>query len=202
MPFLVQCLFLCMLSLYSLTCHSLSRPPVPLEICKLSYTKRPDLTTHISRSSHLRVSTDNTNEDNNNIPPKGFGQTPRPRIISPNRGTHPELEKFMMMYTCKICKHRNAQMISKVAYDKGMVVSTCKQCRNKHLIADNQGKLDFPSFGKKIEDFLAVKGEILMHKVIIFVQNAGVVFCSEFVRISQIDQWIFVCRRCRCSCHM
>jgi hypothetical protein len=29
-------------------------------------------------------------------------QTPRPKILSPKRGTHPELEKFMMMYTCKV----------------------------------------------------------------------------------------------------
>lgn len=85
-------------------------------------------------------------------------KTPRPKIISPSRGVHPELDKMMMMYTCKICKERNAQMITKVAYEQGMVVSTCKQCKNKHLIADNQGKLDFPSFGKKIEDFLAQKG--------------------------------------------
>ena len=46
-------------------------------------------------------------------------------------------------------------MITKVAYHNGMVVSTCKHCKNKHLIADNQGKLDMPEYGAKIEDYLA-----------------------------------------------
>jgi len=50
-------------------------------------------------------------------------------------------------------------MISKVAYANGMVVSTCKHCRNLHLIADNEGKMDMKQYGKKIEDYLREKGE-------------------------------------------
>lgn len=91
----------------------------------------------------------------------------KPRIIKPSNGyinkndkQIPNLnDKFLMMYTCNICKGRVAQMISKIAYQQGMVISTCTHCKNKHLIADNEGKLDFPSFGKKIEDFLQAKGE-------------------------------------------
>jgi len=49
--------------------------------------------------------------------------------------------------------------ISKVAYANGMVVSTCKHCRNLHLIADNEGKMDMKQYGKKIEDYLREKGE-------------------------------------------
>jgi len=50
-------------------------------------------------------------------------------------------------------------MISKVAYNYGMVITTCKTCRNRHLIADNEGKLDFKEYGKKIEEYLVQKGE-------------------------------------------
>jgi DNL zinc finger len=49
--------------------------------------------------------------------------------------------------------------VSKVAYNYGMVVSTCRHCKNKHLIADNEGKLDMPEYGKKIEEYLKSKGE-------------------------------------------
>lgn len=52
--------------------------------------------------------------------------------------------------------------VSKVAYTDGMVVSTCRHCQQKHLIADNQRKLDMPElhdYGQKIEDYLTAKGE-------------------------------------------
>jgi len=94
----------------------------------------------------------------------GFGSgssLPRPKVITPSLGSlNTQLEKFLMMYTCKICNHRNAQMVSKVAYNQGMVVSTCRQCKSKHLIADNEGKLDMAEYGKKIEDYLVnTRGE-------------------------------------------
>lgn len=44
----------------------------------------------------------------------GFGKSeiPKPEMIKPNRGkVNSELEKFLMMYTCKICNGRNAQMV-------------------------------------------------------------------------------------------
>lgn len=42
--------------------------------------------------------------------------TPRPKIISPKRGTHPELEKFMMMYTCKVRLSYGHQALWLVSY--------------------------------------------------------------------------------------
>ena len=90
----------------------------------------------------------------------GGSKIPKPTIITPSRGSqYPQLEKFLMMYTCKICTGRNAQMISKVAYNNGMVVSTCRHCKSKHLIADNEGKLDMQEYGRKIEDYLQQKNE-------------------------------------------
>jgi len=40
-----------------------------------------------------------------------------------------------------------------------MVLSTCKNCKNIHLIADNEKKLDMPEYGPKIEDYLTAQGE-------------------------------------------
>lgn len=41
-----------------------------------------------------------------------------------------------------------------------MVVSTCKHCKQFHLIADNERKLDMgKDYGPRIEDFLKSKGE-------------------------------------------
>jgi hypothetical protein len=82
-----------------------------------------------------------------------------PKIMKPMKSTTNLSARFLMMYTCKICSNRNAQMISKIAYSDGMVVSTCQKCSNRHLIADNQGKLDMPEFGKRVEDLLISKGE-------------------------------------------
>lgn len=85
----------------------------------------------------------------------------RKDVITPTPGVS-SLDKFLMIYTCKICNGRNAQMVSKVAYNEGMVVSTCKHCSNRHLIADNERKLDMgpdaPEY-RKVEEVLKERGE-------------------------------------------
>lgn len=41
-----------------------------------------------------------------------------------------------------------------------MVVSTCKTCKQYHLIADNERKLDMgKDYGRRIDEFLQAKGE-------------------------------------------
>ena len=56
----------------------------------------------------------------------GFGgsersEIPKPKIITPSRGKlNSNLEKFLMMYTCKICDGRNAQMVSKWSVNEKM----------------------------------------------------------------------------------
>lgn len=40
-----------------------------------------------------------------------------------------------------------------------MVVSTCRHCRVKHLIADNKGLLDLPEYGARIGEYLERRGE-------------------------------------------
>jgi hypothetical protein len=50
--------------------------------------------------------------------------------------------------------------ISKVAYYQGMVVSTCRHCKQYHLIADNERKLDMGGdYGKRVDEFLSSRGE-------------------------------------------
>ena len=47
--------------------------------------------------------------------------------------------RFLLGYTCRICTHRSYKSISKLAYEKGLVMVLCKKCNNKHLIVDHIG---------------------------------------------------------------
>ena len=50
----------------------------------------------------------------------GFSEKkmPKPNIIKPSEGPKGKMsiEKFLMMYTCKICSNRNAQMVRFMLY--------------------------------------------------------------------------------------
>ncbi|KAG5321661.1 DNLZ protein, partial [Pseudoatta argentina] len=67
--------------------------------------------------------------------------------------------KLKLMFTCKKCQTRTSMLISKLAYNKGVVIVRCEGCKNNHLIADNLGW--FSEIGKRtnIEKIMELKGE-------------------------------------------
>ena len=69
--------------------------------------------------------------------------------------------KLALGFTCKVCNTRNTKLISKQAYEKGVVLVKCEGCSNHHLIADNLGWWE--EYGGQgihnIEAILSAKGE-------------------------------------------
>uniref|UniRef100_A0A1B6GA22 DNL-type domain-containing protein n=1 Tax=Cuerna arida TaxID=1464854 RepID=A0A1B6GA22_9HEMI len=66
--------------------------------------------------------------------------------------------KMRLLFTCKKCNTRNDKLMSKLSYEKGIVIMRCDGCQNLHLIADNLDWFKNPQ-GRNIEEILASKGE-------------------------------------------
>lgn len=73
--------------------------------------------------------------------------------------TRQEGARLMLAFTCKKCNHQNSKTISKLAYEKGVVIAECDGCKNNHLIADNLGWFSDLNGKRNIEEILAEKGE-------------------------------------------
>ncbi|XP_014205537.1 uncharacterized protein LOC106637317 [Copidosoma floridanum] len=68
--------------------------------------------------------------------------------------------KLMLGFTCKRCNTRNEnKIITKLAYNKGVVIVRCDGCKNNHLIADNLGWFGPGHKTRNIETILRQKGE-------------------------------------------
>ncbi|XP_028129087.2 DNL-type zinc finger protein [Diabrotica virgifera virgifera] len=87
------------------------------------------------------------------IQPKPDSTTNKPQPIGKVKG------KLFLGYKCKVCSTNNSHFISKVAYEKGVVIVTCEGCKNHHLIADNLKWFTDLDGKRNIEDILAEKGE-------------------------------------------
>ncbi|KAM0734518.1 DNL-type zinc finger protein [Formica fusca] len=85
------------------------------------------------------------------------------RLLHENDKNCKELDKLegklKLMFTCKRCCTRNTRLISKLAYNKGVVIVRCNGCKNNHLIADNLGWFSEISTRTNIEKIMALKGE-------------------------------------------
>ncbi|KAJ3216853.1 hypothetical protein HDU67_008855 [Dinochytrium kinnereticum] len=68
--------------------------------------------------------------------------------------------RMLIGFTCKVCNHRNNKLMTKKAYETGVVIIICDGCNNKHLIADHLGWFDTTQgpLGT-IEDIMSRKGE-------------------------------------------
>jgi mitochondrial protein import protein ZIM17 len=62
-----------------------------------------------------------------------------------------------------VCGTRNGGFLSRRSYTHGVVICTCRGCRNRHLIADHLGWFEQ---GGTIETILAAKGETVRRRVL------------------------------------
>lgn len=95
-------------------------------------------------------------------------------------------DRFELQYTCKICETRNSHRVSRMAYRNGIVITVCKGCLSKHLIADNLGWTKYLggfNGDTNIEEFMKSMGrgdevsrvskEVFDLENILYVDNTG-----------------------------
>lgn len=78
---------------------------------------------HVRRSSDLAISADSESSEPTESP----------------KGTN---ERFQLVYTCNVCETRNLVEVQRVAWEDGVVISTCQGCENKHILSDAKGLMD------------------------------------------------------------
>jgi len=112
------------------------------------YIRNLTISKDINKETQIKIDTNDiklTNDDNNKVD----------MIDVP--GVKTGGDKFIIVYTCKVCDTRSAKKISKQGYNKGVVLVRCGKCQNLHLIADHLGV--FEDKGWDIQKYLAQSGE-------------------------------------------
>eukprot|EP00929_Paragymnodinium_shiwhaense_P000496 TRINITY_DN100733_c0_g1_i1.p1 TRINITY_DN100733_c0_g1~~TRINITY_DN100733_c0_g1_i1.p1 ORF type:complete len:269 (-),score=21.76 TRINITY_DN100733_c0_g1_i1:63-869(-) len=101
------------------------------------------------RSVGLRGVPENVCSANSTLPAPsgqllGASDSDRPSTSASSKGPVPlarvALRRFKILFGCKICDYKNSYMMSRLAYNEGIVIATCQgYCRNRHLISDKTG---------------------------------------------------------------
>lgn len=107
----------------------------------------------LSTTVRLHDSSKDNNQMNNEPPQKTSESNKQPlaKLVG----------KLRLMFTCKKCGTRSDKVISKLAYEKGVVIVRCDGCLNNHLIADNLGWFAGQKRCVNIEQIMAKKGEMV-----------------------------------------